>query len=165
MRTAEKINNIGERDHGLIGIGEISYEYTSDFGFSELIITLHKLDKIIVYTGIEAKNIWKRVLDDNDDSRLNLVKRLACDSVGIPLLRIYENSRKEDAAFARWLTIWFAKIHMKMSYRLSGMIFNKDHSTAIHAINEIRKPDIYLKQEHRLWRKIFMDKLKEKELI
>lgn len=152
-------------ESGLIGTGKISYTYSVNNSKYKLIITWHLLEKEIVYTGIKAKNIYHRMINDTHQETLNLVKRLACDAVGIPLIRISEKTRKQEVVWSRNMVYWYANKYFKYTLHLCGEIFNKDHATALHGIREFNKQNKYQKENQQLWKKIFIEKCINKNLF
>jgi chromosomal replication initiation ATPase DnaA len=154
-----------DTEHGLIGAGLISYKYTADNGNHRLVIYFHLINKEIIYTGIKAKNIYHRMINDTHIETLNLIKRLACDSVGIPIIRIKEKSRKREVVYARNMVFWYVNKYLKYSLAVTGQLFDKDHSTAIHGIREFNKDNKYLTEDQRLWKKVFIQKCIDKNLF
>ena len=154
-----------DTEHGLVGTGKVSYDYTANNGKHRLVIYWHLIDKEIVYTGIKAKNIYHRMINDTHMETLNLVKRLACDAVGIPLIRINEKSRKREVVYARNMVFWYVNKYLKYSLAVSGQLFDKNHATAIHGIREFNKESKYLTESQRIWKKIFIQKCIDKNLL
>ena len=72
-----------------------------------------------------------------------------CQETNIPVLVLMRTieSRKEELVLTRQLVMTFARVMLGFSLAESGLIFNKDHATAIHSLREIRRryctrPDI-----------------------
>lgn len=149
---------MNDNEHGLIGLGNISYNYTYDNNRHLLIIRLHSVDKDIEYVGNKAKNVYYKMINDTHKETINLVTRLACDAVGIPLIRIKEKSRKQEVVWARNMIFWYVNKYLHYSLALAGQLFDKDHATVIHGIREFNKPDKYQKENRKIWSKIFIDK-------
>lgn len=154
-----------DSEHGLIGSGKISYTYTASNGTHRLVIYWHLLDKEIVYTGIKAKNIYHRMINDTHIETLNLIKRLACDSVGIPLIRINEKTRKKEVVFARYMVFWYVTKYLKYSFAIAGLLFEKNHDTALHGVREFNKESKYLNENQELWKNVFIKKCINKNLF
>jgi len=159
-----QIIEMKEHEHGLIGMGDISYTYTVIDRKHELIIRLLLLDKELIYTGDEAKNIYHRVIGDSDTSTINLIKRLASESCGIPLCRIGEETRKVEPVFARSMVFWYVKTYMDFSYQKCGNLFGLNHATAINGIKLYKKEYKYLSVDQQAWKKKFDKKLIQYEL-
>jgi len=154
-----------DTDHGLIGSGKVSYTYTVENKSIKLVIYWHLMDKEIIYTGNKAKNIWSRVINDSHMETINHVKKLACESVGIPLIRIKEKSRKQEVVWARNMVFWYVNKILKYSLHSAGDIFGKDHATALHGIREFNKENKYQKERVILWKKIFLEKCINRNLM
>jgi hypothetical protein len=156
---------ISDSEHGLLGIGRVTYQYTSGNGNHTLKITMHDIDKEIKYVGKKAQSIYKRFISDSDKSTLNLIKRLSCEAVGIPLFRLKEKSRKREVVWARNMVMWYANKYMKHSLQGSGDIFGKDHATALHAIREFNKCNKYLLEKQVDWKIDFLNRCNNHNLI
>ena len=154
-----------DNEHGLIGVGNISYNYTYDNNRHLLIIRLHSVDKDIEYVGNKAKNVYYKMINDTHKETINLVTRLACDAVGIPLIRIKEKSRKQEVVWARNMIFWYVNKYLRYSLAVTGQLFDRDHATVIHGIREFNKPDKYQKENRILWNKIFIDKCRSYRLF
>jgi len=152
-----------EEEHGFPGMGHIilthrkSKKHEAEYYFPKWDIRI-KLD------DSDAKKLFREVII-KDEIDINLIMRLACDACNIPLFRIKEKTRKEESVFARYLVIWYLNKHMRHSDKNAGNIFNKDRATAIHARKMIDEDPKYLKPSQQIWRKIFMRKLKENDLL
>jgi len=147
-----------ENEHGLIGIGKIRYKYVSNNSHHTLTITIPLVDKVIEYTGTKAKNVYYKIINDTHLDTVNLIKRIACDSVGIPIIRLKEKSRKQEVVWARNLVFWYVNKYLRYSLSVSGQLFGMNHATVIHGIREINKENKYQKEIHQLWKKRFLDK-------
>jgi len=160
-----QIIEIPESDHGLIGLGIIKYTYKYNSIFVELKIHIESVNQEIILSGDEAKNKWFNINDDSDKSIINHVKKLAADSCGISFIKLKDKCRDEELVWARYLVMWYAKKYLNYSFNKAGKIFGKGHSLAIHAYDEIKKEDRHIKNDQRIWRNIFLRKLKEYDLI
>jgi chromosomal replication initiation ATPase DnaA len=163
----EKIQRIemSDSDHGLIGMGKISYTYRFGKGKHELLIHLHLLNQTIKYTGDEAKRIYHKTISDSDKSTINLLKRLASESCRIPLIRISEVSRKREVVFARGMVYWYLRQKMSLTLDACAKVFDQNHATAINGINLYLTEPKYLSDDQRAWKKTFSMKLLEHKLI
>ena len=74
-------------------------------------------------------------------------------------------TRKEEVVFARYLIFWYLNKYMKYSFDKSGKLLDKDHATAIHGVRIIDSDPKFLKEYQRIWRKQFMNKLNEHNLL
>ncbi len=157
MKRVQYIEMV-DNEHGLVGIGRISYNYTYDNNKHKLIIKLYSVDKEIIYVGEKAKNVYYRMINDTHKETVNLVKRIACDAVGIPLVRIKEESRKKEVVWARNMVFWYVNKYLGYGVADSGMLFKKNHATAIHGIKEFKKEHKYQTTNQIMWSKMFIDK-------
>lgn len=63
--------------------------------------------------------------------------RLVCDEYGVTLERSKEKTRKREVVTARQVSMYFIRNYTKHSLSSIGSMFNQDHSTAIHANNNV----------------------------
>jgi len=160
QRTKTVIN---ESSHGLIGLGSIEYDYQYSSKDKEVIITLLKFGHKFEYKNEQAKKIVSKLLDE--DEKVKQVKQIAATSCHIPEFRLYESSRKKEPVFARYLVFWYATIYTKMSLKDAGLIFAKDHATALHGKRIVETEDVFLSPEQRYWKNRFINKLKDENLL
>ncbi len=156
---------LNDNDHGLLGCGEISYTYQHGNGEKALTIFFKLLNKTIIYNGGEAEKIYKRIIGDGESSTIIILKRLATESCNIPLFRIKQKSREEAIVFSKYLIYYYLNKYMDYSPAKCSKIFGQDRATIYHGVDIIKSDPKYLKQDQRLWRKTFMNKLIENKLI
>ena len=154
-----------EYDHGLSGLGSISYDYCYSQKNHKLTIKIAKLDSEIVYNGMKAKQKYHKMMREETAETINLIKKISADAVGIPVHRLKEKSRKKEVVWARNMVMWYVKMHLKHTYAQSGELFGKDHATAIHAMKEFNKDNKYLTSQQSLWKSTFIKKCRDKNLI
>lgn len=161
----KQIIQMNDREHGLRGIGDITYTYTNNGKNHTLEIHLHLIDKVLRYEGEEAKRNYFFLIRDGDKDKIDLIKRIASDAIGIPVIRLKENNRKKEVVWARNLIMWY--VHKYMGYTLSdaGAIFNKDHSSVIHSIKRIDTPDKYLAEYQKTSKNTFLSKCSSYKLF
>ena len=164
MEKTQRIE-MSDSDHGLIGIGSVSYTYKFGMGKHELLIHMKLLNQTIKYTGEEAKRIYHKTISDSDKSTINLLKRLATESCCIPLIRINESTRKREVVFARGMVYWYLRQKMNFTLDACGKIFNQNHATAINGIDLYSTDSKYLSEDQGRWKKTFSIKLLEHKLI
>ena len=162
QRTKTVIN---ESSHGLIGLGSIEYDYQYSSKDKEVIITLLKFGHKFEYKNEQAKKIISKLLDEDEDGKIKLIKQIAAISCHIPEFRLYENSREKEVVFARYLIFWYTTTYMDMSLKNAGELFFKDHATALHGKRSVNKEDVFLSREQRYWKNRFINKLKDENLL
>jgi chromosomal replication initiation ATPase DnaA len=154
---------INESNHGMLGVGDIVYDYSCNSDFKKLTINFTDLNFSKIYTGEKAKSIMTGLMK-TEDEHIQKAKQIASDACNIPEFRLYEKTRKAPVVFARNLVIWYCLEYVNSSPAFAGRIFEKDHATAIHAKNVIEKDYKYLSDDQAVWKKRFMNKIKENYL-
>lgn len=154
---------INELNHGMLGVGDIVYNYSYNSDFKKLTINFMNLNFNKTYTGEKAKSIMTGLMK-TEDEHIQKAKQIASDACNIPEFRLYEKTRKAPVVFARNLVIWYCMEYVNPSPKFAGKIFNKDHATAIHAKNMIEKDYKYLSDDQAVWKKRFMNKIEENNL-
>lgn len=156
---------MNEHETGLPGVGNITYDYQYGNNRCSLTITFHSLDKVIRYTGKKARLFYFRMINDTHKETIHLVKRLACNAVGIPLFRLNDNSRKKETVWARFMVMWYIKKYLNFSYYDSGRVFNKDRGTALHGVREFNKESKYQTDNQIFWKSLFLKKCANNSLL
>jgi chromosomal replication initiation ATPase DnaA len=154
---------INESNHGMLGVGDIVYDYSYNSDFKKLIIDFTDLQYRKTYTGEKAKLIMTGLLEKEDD-RIQKAKQIASDACNIPEFRMYEKTKKSEIVFARMLVIWYCMKYVNPSPKYAGKIFGKDRATAIHAKKIIEKDYKYLSDDQAIWKKRFINKIEENNL-
>ncbi|MBN1347807.1 chromosomal replication initiator protein DnaA [candidate division KSB1 bacterium] len=88
-----------------------------------------------------AKNVLKDLgLSKKRSLTIETIQRIVCDHLGIPDDMIRAKSRKKEIALARQISMFMSKHFTSHSLKTIGLHFGgRDHSTVIHAINNIEK--------------------------
>jgi len=154
---------VNESNHGMLGVGNIVYDYSYNSDFKKLTINFTDLNFSKTYTGEKAKLIMTGLIK-NEDERIQKAKQIASDACNIPEFRLYEKTRKAPVVFARNLVIWYCMEYVNSSPVFAGRIFEKDHATAIHAKNVIEKDYKYLSDDQAVWKKRFMNKIEKNNM-
>ena len=151
-------------DHGMPEIGEILYEYYEKAMILNIYIDYDrtKKDNIPhkVLTGEQAKKVYIDFSDPVNILSEEIIIDIACDSANLTRDKLFEETRKEEPVYARFLVMWALKKYLHFSFDAAGKVVDKDHATAIHAFKEISKHDRYLKPAQVDIRKRFMSKLR-----
>jgi len=154
---------VNESNHGMLGVGDIVYDYSYNSDFKELTINFIDLNFLKKYTGEKAKIIMTGLMKIEDE-RIQKSKQIASDACNIPEFRLYEKTRKAPVVFARNLVIWYCLEYVNSSPAFAGKIFEKDHATAIHAKKMIEKDYKYLSDDQAVWKKRFMNKIEKNNM-
>lgn len=166
----KKIQSIemGEHEHGLFGVGKIRYIYEIEGQtVKKLTIEIRGIKGLITYvhTGVYAEECYKKVLGDMDEDLLNLVKRLATESVGIPLIRLKDRGHSSELVWARNMVIWFARTQLNYSFSKAAKLFFLNHSTGMYAVKTFETKYQMLKIDEAHWKRRFLLRLREYGLI
>lgn len=84
---------------------------------------------------IRAYEAWKA--EQGSPCKWHIKRR--CEEMGIPYAELIGSSRFRKFSHARQLLMWEIKTSVKpaITYPELGKLFNRDHSTAIHAVRKI----------------------------
>jgi len=161
--NTRSIIEMEESEHGLTGLGKIEIHHEKNINHKAFYY-MKKFDLKIELNKEDSLKIFESQIV-NDEIDVNIIYRFACDSCGItiPMLRL--RTRKEEVVFARYLIFWYLNKYMKYSFDKSGKLLDKDHATAIHGVRIIDSDPKFLKEYQRIWRKQFMNKLNEHNLL
>lgn len=161
----KQIIEMNDREHGLRGLGDITYTYTYKDKCHRLDIDVLLLNERLTYEGEEAKKYYYFLLRDGDKEKIDLVKRLAADSIGIPVIRLKEKSRKKEVVWARNMVMWYVNKQMRYTQEDTGAIFKKDHASVIHAVKRFDTDYKYLDAYQSISKKTFIRKCSEHKLF
>jgi chromosomal replication initiation ATPase DnaA len=67
------------------------------------------------------------------------IKREICLAFGVTESRLMGRKRDQHVAFARQVAIWATRKWTSYSYPVIGRLYNRDHSTTIHAYHVIER--------------------------
>ena len=99
---------------------------------------LHNIE-IVAARGEEAKVMVNKLNTDESstEDKIEFVKTLACEIVGIPYLKINSGRRDARAVFARWLVWDYQRKVLKLSLEACGETFDLDHATVIYGMKQL----------------------------
>jgi len=66
-----------------------------------------------------------------------IIIEVVCDYLKMPESRIFAKTRKREAVFTRQAIMFFGNKYKQGTLRELGMVFGKDHATALHSIRTI----------------------------
>ena len=87
------------------------------------------------------------------DADLEKILESVSETLGVPIASLMAPTRKRPVVEARQYCYWLLhKLHPRLSLSATGLLFNKDHATVIHARREFMalietSPDYYGKLE------------------
>lgn len=98
-----------------------------------------------------TKKIVKEIASDKKISLgIDDITKIVCEFLSLPENKIREKTRKKEIVFARQIAMYLSKEYTSNSLKTIGLYFGgKDHSTVIHAYNQITKnleSDIHLQE-------------------
>jgi len=157
------ITTITEKQHNLVGLGNITYTYTRN-GKPTMRINIENGGRDILCINEKAEKIFREI-DIEIDNDIEVVKNIAAHSCGIQLFRIYERSRQTDIIFARYCIFWYLKNIKLKGVSNIGNMFNMNHATIIYGLKMFDMDDKFMSKEHRRYKSIFLGKLKERKLL
>ena len=106
----------------------------SDFRF---IIQAEENDMILsaMIADYKEKGLYNTNVTQND------IIENVCRRTGVPveILFRYNKCRKREYVLTRQLIMMFIKTILDVSLAVAGRVFDKDHATALNAINEMKK--------------------------
>ena len=151
--------DIPESESGLGGVCNRSYYYSVKGSHIELVIKIHKLNQEIIYTGTKAKRIYYKAISDNDEARINHVKRLACESVGISFVHFRSKTRKQENVWARWMVAWYCNTFLGYKSRQIVPIVNIDNRSVLYGLSEFSVDNKIIPRIQRRWKETFINKI------
>lgn len=107
------------------------------------------LIRLLARSSLQGQDInlelAKNVVKDLGHSKkrtftIEIIQKIVCDHFGIPDDMVRAKSRKQEIVLARQISMYMAKQYTTHSLKTIGLHFGgRDHSTVIHAINNIIK--------------------------
>lgn len=77
--------------------------------------------------------------NDNKEITVDHIKEMVAEFYGIPIDKLSSNTRKQEIALARHLSIYFSKEYTKNSLKSIGKYFGgRDHSTILHSCKTVK---------------------------
>lgn len=135
-------------DYGMMISTEI-LEYLANNITSNIRELEGSLIKLLANASLNSKEITlelakRTVKEIATDRKINItiddISKVICSQLNIPENKIREKTRKKEIVLARQLAMYFAKELTKSSLKTIGLHFGgRDHSTVIHACNNIEQ--------------------------
>ena len=115
------------------------------------------------FTGNEAELLCKKYFSDEELKTLSIdeVKELAAKATLTQTSESYAKTRHTELVQARQLVMWYACRKLQFSYQRAADIYEQDHATAMHAVNQIEKDEKYKKPQHSEMHKRFFELINE----
>lgn len=131
-----------------------NYEWDSSFAIDGTILTLNHLYQLN-QAQVELAQIASElpVIRDDQEQILNLVDQISCH-YNVSRNDLFSHSRQKDIVWVRHFAILVLREKKGLSLLKLAKLFNRDHSSIIHALEKMRKlvsTNIQLKQEIDRW--------------
>lgn len=152
-----------ESEHRIFGAGAIEINFISGYNSvkAELIIKSNLFEH--KFTGNEAESLCKKYFSDEELKTLSIdqVKELAAKATHTESVESDTKTRHTELVQARQLVMWYAFRKLQFSYQKAADIYEQDHATAMHAVNQIEKDEKYKKPQHSEMHKRFFELINE----
>jgi hypothetical protein len=146
---------IPNAQHDMPAISDIEYSFDNK---TETLLINVSYSPIV--KGKLARKIWKNLTEfESPYETLSSVKKIAADITGVS--NYNDKSRKSKQAFFRYLIVWFAFRKMKFSLKETRKICGFTNANVYHCISIIESDDESLLFDQIIWRRDFMNKIKE----
>lgn len=117
------------------------------------------LIKMLAHVSMSSEEInldlTKKIINETTSNKkiklgIEDITKIVCEFLSLPENKIREKTRKKEIVFARQIAMYLSKQFTNNSLKTIGLYFGgKDHSTVIHACNQIEtnlESDIYLQE-------------------